>query len=251
MPDAFRSLAACGHLTLIQQQAAPLASALALAPDATRDTAWQDGLDLLAVIAGMKPLCLIGRGVAAPAWQAALTDIAAAAGLVIHEGAPWGPAAAPGLLPEWYLEATARRRAARPVLYLCADAAVQQRAAMLCEQGRVAAADEAELLGYPPCCVDQHHRQALALECLIAVGTERVAAGDCRRRARLIEAGVEPIPATEAEWRLRADLTAIAPAPMTSVNMCAPCAGDRDSAAGLLTRRYRALAAAASYPQRT
>jgi hypothetical protein len=33
--------------------------------------------------------------------------------------------------------------------------------------------------------------------------------------------------------------------------MCGACAGDRGSAAALLTRRYRALAAAALYPQRT
>jgi hypothetical protein len=251
MPEAFPSLAACGRLTRLKQEAAALAAAGALTPAAMRETSWQDGLDLLAVIAGLKPLCLIGRGLAAPAWRAALTEIAAASGLALLDGATWDPWAAPGLLPDWYLAATARRRAAREVLYICADAAIGERAAALCAQGRVAAADEAALLGYPPCCVAQHHRHALDLECLIAAGTERIAQGDRGRMAHLVEAGVEPMPATEAEWQRRADLTAIAPASDTSVNMCGACAGDRGSAAALLTRRYRALAAAALYPQRT
>ncbi|HXP31098.1 MAG TPA: hypothetical protein VN832_08410 [Stellaceae bacterium] len=210
-------------------------------PDVTslapRWAATQDGRDLLALLAGIKPVCLLGRGEAA---SALLLQIAADASLPIVEAAPLAPAPA-GELPEWYLAACLRRREAA-VIYVCRDAVMAQFAAVLAAQGRVSAADEAVLLGYPLCCVEQHHRQALALERFIAELTERRAQGDRARMARLIATGADPSPASAAEWARYDRLTAIAPAPFTSVNMCDGCAGDADSPARRLSRRYRALA---------
>jgi hypothetical protein len=207
------------------------------ADDATRAPPWavtQDGRDLLALFAGIKPVCLLGRGEAA---SASLLRVAADAALPMVEGAPLAPA---GELPDWYLAAWARRRQPA-VIYVCRDDATAQRAA-LAAQGRVSAADEAALLGYPLCCVAQHHRQALALERLIAAMTERMAEGDQARMARLIATGAEPLPSTAAEWACYERLTAIAPAPFTSVNMCDACVAAADSPARRLSRRYRALA---------
>ncbi len=79
--------------------------------------------------------------------------------------------------------------------------------------------------------------------------TARLAQGDPSRMARLIETGVAPLPASAAEWQDYRRLTAIAPAPATSVNMCAACAGDDASPAASLARNYAALAAAAAYPR--
>jgi len=227
--------------------AAALSRALAGVAPAQRDAARQEGLDLVATIAGLKPLCLAGRGVADVDWHAALRRVAAEAGLCLLEAAPWFPADPSGTLPDWYVAATARRGAAT-VAYLCRDDAVRRRAAALSAEGRVAAADEAALLGYPVCCVAQHHRRALAFERLRIELLERIAQGDRERMARLVAAGIEPLPTSEADWRRQARLTAIAPAPATSVNMCDACATDPESAAARLSRRYRALAAAAAYP---
>jgi hypothetical protein len=209
------------------------------ADESTRAPSWaatQDGRDLLALLAGIKPVCLLGRGKAA---NAALLQVAREALLPMVEGASLAPA---GALPDWYFAACSRRRQPA-VIYVCRDVATAQLAAALAAQGRVAAADEAALLGYPLCCVEQHHRQALALERLIAAVTERLAGGDRARMARLIATGVEPLPSTAAEWACYERLTAIAPAPFTSVNMCDACAADGDSPARRLSRRYRALAA--------
>jgi hypothetical protein len=197
--------------------------------------ATQDGRDLLALLAGIKPVCLLGRGAAA---SASLLRVAATAALPTVEGAPLAPA---GDLPDWYLAAYLRRRQPAAI-YVCRDAATARLAASLAARGRVSAADEAALLGYPLCCVEQHHRQALALERFIADKTERAAQGDRARMARLIAAGAEPLPSSAAEWAFYERITAIAPASFTSVNMCDACAAVGDSPARRLSRRYRALA---------
>ena len=234
----------------LQTAAAALVPALSCVPHETRDVAWQDGLDLLATIAGMKPVCLIGRGFADPAWHAALRRVADDTGLPALEAAPWFPAAEPGFLPDWYAAASARRNAA-PVIYICRDDTTRERAAALSAEGRIAAADEAALLGYPLCCVAQHHERALGFERLAAAMLERLAGGDRARMERLAEAGVEPLPATDAEWQQYARLMAIHPSSGTSVNPCDACAADPASAAARLAQRYHRLAVAAGYPPRT
>src|ERR1700689_3035920 len=96
----------------------------------TRVPPWavtQDGRDLLALFAGIKPVCLLGRGEAA---SAALLRVAADAALPVVEGAARGPAAG---LPDWYLAAGGRRRQPA-VIYVCRDDATAQRAATLAAQ---------------------------------------------------------------------------------------------------------------------
>ena len=247
MPYASRSATDHGPL---QAAAAALAPVLSGLPRSARGAGWQDGLDLLATIAGLKPVCLVGRGFADAAWGAALHRVAAEAGLPVLEAAPWFPSAEPGFLPDWYVAAAARRRAS-PVTYLCRDAATRDSAAVLSAQGRVAPADEAALLGYPLCCVEQHHRRALEFERLVAEMIERLAHGDRAHMARLAEAGVEPLPATEEEWQRHESLAAVHPSRGTSVNPCDACAADPASAATQLAHRYARLAATAGYPPRT
>jgi hypothetical protein len=237
--------------SVLRRVAAALGEAVARLPAPQQAAASQDGLDLLAVIAGLKPLCLAGRGGAFdPGFRAALVAAAGSASLSVLEAAPWQPLAPPGALPDWYCDATARRGARMTVLYLCRDAALRAAASALSARGRVGAADEAALLGYPLCCVAQHHRQAIGFEQLVIAMTQRVARGDARQGARLIAAGVVSLPQTDAEWRDYRRLTAIAPAAPTSVNMCDACAGDANGPAAALARAYAALAAEAHYPLR-
>jgi len=199
----------------------------------------QDGLDLLAVVAGLKPVCLVGRGVGDDAWCATLRAAANGEGLITVEATPWEPE---GDLPGWYREATARRRARRNCLYFCRNEGIAVQVKVLSARGRVSADAEAWLLGYPRCCVAQHHERTLAYEHLLAQRTERLSRGDQARMIRLVETGVEPIPATRAEWDEVVALTLIAPARGTSVNMCDECARDPASPAMRLAADYARLA---------
>jgi hypothetical protein len=227
---------------------AALRPALARVEGDLRPAAWQDGLDLLAVIAGLKPVCAIGRGAQYDAWVATLSTVAKDAGLPATEAAPWDPEAADVRLPDWYLTATARRRESHHVLYIGRDGAAAREVARLSTKGRVDVAEEAALLGYPPCCVAEQHSRTLDLERLVAEMTERVAQGDRERMIRMIAAGAAPLPLTRQDWERYSAAVATRPAASTSVNMCGACAADRDSPAQMLSRRYGALAALACYP---
>jgi len=186
----------------------------------------QDGLDLLAVAAGLKPLCLTGRGAEDPGWSRLWNG-------PVFSGPIWE---AEGDFPAWYLAATARRRAKYRVTYLCGDSGVRKAAEALCCLGRVSVEAEAALLGYPACCVAHHHAQTQAIETQIAERASRLASGDETRMVRLIETGTLAIAPP-----------AIRPAPFTSINMCDACALSDESPAALTSHRYRALASAAGY----
>jgi hypothetical protein len=235
------------HGGKLRRVSAALQSALAGIGGDMRAAAGQDGLDLLAVMATLKPVCVIGRGARDEDWTAALRAIAARAALPAIDAAAWDPEAADGDLPRWYIEATALRRARRPVLYIGCDDAAVRRVAALSAKGRVGVAEEAALLGYPQCCVARHHARTIALERLAAELTERVAKGDAERMSRMIEAGAAPLPSAPADWQRYAEAAALAPAAGTSIAMCDACAADPDRPAQYLSRRYRALAVLARY----
>ena len=232
----------------LRPAAAHLARLLAEVPPASRPAAWQDGLDLLAVAAELKPVGMLGRGFADAAWLGAAEARARALGLSALTGACWHPAPPDQAFPDWYSTATAERDARATALYVWRDDADGAGVRRLCADGRVAPEDEAALLGYPVCCVVQHHAQALALERLTVALVTRLAGDDIAHRQRLVAGGVMLTPQSELEWRQLEAASAVAPQPFTSVNRCAACASDPDRPAGRLGRRYRALARRLDYP---
>ncbi len=209
--------------------------------------AWQDGLDLLAVAAGLKPVCLLGRGDIDPEWLDSARAIAADLGLAARDGVGWLPAAPDDALPSWYREATATRLRSAPVVYIYADPRAAADIDALATGERVGAAAEAALLGYPLCCVAEHHTKTLALEQLTIALLARIAGEDVERLRRLVVAGVTPTPREADEWRRFEAVAAIDPEPFTSINRCAGCAADPDGPAGRIGRAYRALAAELGY----
>jgi hypothetical protein len=232
----------------LRPAAARLARLLAGLAPALRPAAWQDGLDLLAVADGLKPVCLLGRGDTDAAWLDAAAALARDLRLSMLTGACWHPATRDAGLPGWYDAALAARRAGETARYIWRDRAHGAAIRRCCAAGRIAPEDEAALLGYPVCCVAQHHAQARALEQLLATWVMRLAGDDTARGQRLVAAGVTPTPQTAGEWRQLEAAGAIAPQPWTSVNRCAACARDPDGPAGRLGRRYRALARGLAYP---
>lgn len=192
------------------------------------------GLDLLAVAAGLKPLCIV------------LEESDAAATFAAREGLPhavlarWSHREA----PDWYAAARGSARARHPTLHVARDHETLRAAVALSARGVATPEEEAALLGYPLCCVRAHHRRAAALDALVADMTERAAGGDPARMARMIEAGAAPLPLT-AEERARFAALAAAPSRWTGIVACESCATDPARPAGLLEAAYRALAAQA------
>jgi hypothetical protein len=190
-------------------------------------SAGPERLDLLAVAAGEKPLCLLANESAAA--------LAAATGLPSRAVRPWSPA---GIVPDWY--EAARRRLRRLVLAVARDEDTLDRAQALSVRGRIGAEEEAAILGYPLCCVAQHHARALALENLVAAMAAR--GGDAAQAARLIAAGIDPTPLTQSEWERYAALAAAAPLPLSGIVPCEACAADPLSPARAIEARYAARA---------
>ena len=232
----------------LRPAAAHLARRLAGVAPAVRSAVWQDGLDLFAVAAGLKPVGLLGRGFADAAWLGAAEALARTLGLSALTGACWHPALRDPGFPDWYSAAVAERDTRATALYVWRDDVNGAGVRRLGADGRVAPEDEAALLGYPVCCVVQHHAQALALERLTVALVTRLAGDDIAHRRRLVAGGVMPTPQSEVEWRQLEAAGAIAPQPYTSVNRCAACASDPNRPAGRLGRRYRELARRLDYP---
>jgi len=232
----------------LQPAAARLARLLEPVAPAAWPTAWQDGLDLLAVAAGLKPVCLLGRGFADAAWLGAAEALARDLRLSTLTAACWHPAPRDPDFPNWYRAALKARRAHQTAVHVWRDDARGERVRRLCADGRVTPEDEAALLGYPECCVVQHHAQTHALEQLTVALVTRLAGDDIAHRQRLVAGGVTPTPRSETEWRQLEAATAIAPQPYSSVNRCAACARDPGRPAGRLGELYRNLARRLDYP---
>jgi hypothetical protein len=207
---------------------------VALIDEPRDEAAWQDGLDLLAAAAGVKPAAMFADEFARWRGVAARFELRAA------ELAPWAPAAPEEFLPRWYLEASAARRARRKLLLLARSDDVLRRAALLSAKGRANAAEEAALLGYPRCCVETHHEMTLTLEREAAERVARDNPGDEARMIRLVAAGALPFIAPRP----------ITPSRSTSVNLCASCVADPASPARHLERAYEELAICARYGAR-
>ena len=215
----------------------PLDALAAALPPARDGDEWQDGLDFLAAAAGLKPVAMFGRGGSAiEAWRALAQKFA----LPMIETASWDATPPENFLPPWYLDATSARRARHKILLVARDGKILARAAELAARGRLSAAEEAEILGYPQCCVVEHHAAALALERETAYLVARAHPDDTARRIRIVASGATPYlpppPITPSRW--------------TSVNLCRACASADTSPARMLEETYRALAARLDYPAR-
>ncbi len=203
-----------------------------------RATAAQEALDFLAMLAGLKPVAMLGRGFADPQWIKGALRIAADLELHIVEGPYWDAVPAPRGLPEWYAEHTRAAFAGFRAHYVCKARATADEVRALCRTGTPTVADEARLLGYPPCCVEAHYAHSRDYRIVWLSILDRAAGGDEAEMRRLLADGAPLTPATDDERvRLEAAM-AVRTAPFTSVNMCAACAASTDGPARLMSKRY-------------
>lgn len=238
-------MASVNHLPIADPAAAaPLVSALLIAA-AEEDfaSAWQDGLDLLGTLAGVKPACLLYANCS---WAEPMAGLARSLGLERLDFATQYPARFSEALPTWYLEALD----GRSVLLLPRD---RLGGALAVTASRfIAPGAEARLLGYPECCVRAHQEQSLAFANFWVELAQRFAGGDETRLSELARSGWLPSPRDDGERNRMLDALAADIEPMTSINRCPACrAGGAQSAAAREGGALRAVAESSGYSETT
>lgn len=220
-------------------------SAAAGSPDDDRDrmVAAQEALDFLAMLSGIKPLFLLGRGYNDPDWIDGVLAIAKTQNLQIVEGPYWDAGIDVKALPEWYLAYVRAAFACRKAWYICRSRAVADEAADICAGViPLTIAREARLLGYPECCVESHYARSRAYQNIWFDILGRAAQNDEAKMRRMLAEGAPLQPETGAGREGLEAAMAVKPCPYTSINMCESCAADPDSPARRLSKRYADLA---------
>ena len=204
----------------------------------------QEALDFLAMMAGIKPVMLLGRGLNEPAWIHAVLQIAADAKLHVVEGQFWDASADAGTdLPDWFLDHNRQAFAEHRAYYICRARAASDEVAKICETATISVAQEARLLHYPECCVRGHYARAAEYQQVWLDLLRRRAGGDDAKAAELLAANEALEPETEEDAkRLTAAMKTVA-VPFTSINACDSCIGGGPTApANLMSLEGRKLA---------
>jgi hypothetical protein len=206
----------------------------------------QEALDFLAMMAGEKPVMLLGRGYNDPIWIKGVLQVATNTKLHIVEGPFWdaSPDAGAGAdLPDWYLDHTRRAFTEHRAWYISRAKSAADEVAEICETATITVADEARLLNYPDCCVRAHYDRAAEYQRIWLDMLRRKAGGDDQKAADLLAANEPLEPETDEDIkRLEAAMRAI-PVPFTSINACDACINGGPSApANVKSLEGRALA---------
>ena len=206
-----------------------------------RGMATQEAIDFVAMMAGVKPVYITGRGFDHDGWRAAVLELAASNRLYVVPGAYWEAVRPPSDLPGWFVEIGRRGLAEGRAHYIAKGRAVADELKAIAEEGRPGIAQEARLLGFPVCCVESHYDAAAAFERATFEILSRRADGDEAEMKRIAE-GPEPVrPESEEEHMLLTTAVSVRPARYTSLNMCERCAADPASPGARLSATYGAL----------
>lgn len=215
-----------------------------------RATAAQEAIDFIAMMAGLKPVYVTGRGFDHDGWRAVVLELAASNRLYVVPGPYWEAVRPSSELPGWFIEIGRKGLDEGRAHYVAKGRAVADEIKALAEEGRPEVAQEARLLGFPVCCVEAHYAAAAAFEHATFEILSRRTDGDEAEMRRLAE-GPEPVrPETDEERMLLATAVNVRPARYTSLNMCESCAADPESPGAKLSRAHAAMVAALSGKKR-
>jgi hypothetical protein len=208
-----------------------------------RAASLQDSLDLVAVVAGAKPVALIGCGYPAGSWLDAVADLAIGQGLAVRRGGvPWAIAEEIDTLPDWYRKPMLASWGAADLLTIARADLLQPFKSRAPEM--VGAVDGGRLLGYPSCCVIDHHARRHFYHAFV-IELIRSARDGEEEQARFAASELSP-PLRDASDGLRlAQALRATPVPFTSLDMCPECTAQwPHSPAGKMSATYQALAEA-------
>jgi hypothetical protein len=210
----------------------------------------QEILDVLAALSGLKPVCVLGRGLDDKGWIANVSDIAATIGLHVAGGPlwdamPWAATFRGTKLPDWYVDHCRDELAQHRAVYIWRTQAAGSAAQIVnASGGKLSIADEARLLGFPECCVAAFYQRALRYHGATISMLGRYGRNDEKQMRALMEGEGNMSPSTEQEIADLQAAFAIQPAPFGSWNMCDSCIASDAGPSANLSMRYRELAAA-------
>ena len=215
----------------------------------------QETLDFLAMVAGIKPVFMTGRGFYDALWIKSVIELANAMGLDVEIGPMWNALAGREGLPEWFVRFAIEAHRSEAV-FISKEAATAQAVHAAVTGNPVSIADEAALLSYPACCVRAEYQRNECLDRAFFMMLSRAAGEDQQRIRFLIDDHVRLAAETPAEIAMLNAASAVNMAPFTSINMCGACASNRQSPARKIAAEHEQLARsidltfADSFPQR-
>ena len=204
----------------------------------------QEMLDFLAMLAGLKPVCLLGRGFDPPGWASGVERLAREVGLHVLLGPKWYAEPKHAGLPDWFPETAPIDAVDAPAMYVCKSGHLARQVSAIWAGGAPTVEQEARLLGYPHCCVRDHYRRARMHHDAFSLMLSRIANGDQDEMRRLVREEVDLTAETDQEKALLMEACTVRAAPYTSILMCGSCAVDANGPAMRLSRQYEHLARA-------
>jgi len=194
--------------------------------------------DFLAMLEGIKPVFLHGRGLAPPIWIEEVLGIAGDLGLRVIVG-PFWDATDYGEFPEWYAEKSRAQLEPYRAWYIYRDDAVEMSVRRInAASGRLSMTEEAQLLGYPVCCVNAHYERANRYHRGTLAILKRLSNGDDNMMQKLFLGGAQLTPVTQQEIEDFHEAFDIHEPRLGSWNMCHSCTNGTNSASDVLTRQY-------------
>lgn len=207
-----------------------------------REVAPQEMLDFLAMIYGIKPVVLIGRGFDDQQWISGVRRVARDMNLYEIEGAKWNAEPESCEFLRWLAKEDQSNLLANLVSYICKSRSTADLLNTICNKRSITIKDESFLLGYPRCCVEEHYLRHRMMDQGMRLMLNRTAKGDESEIIRLIKEDVAMSPETEEEKKLITEAKRCVSAPYTSILMCRTCETNTNSPALLLSKRYKKLA---------
>lgn len=202
----------------------------------------QEMLDYLAMLSGLKPVYLLGRGFDDTEWAAGAIAMATKTGLCVIEGPQWGAQHPDKTMPAWFRDHLDKQNPTQPVFYICRVKGTAEAVQATLDNATITIDEEARLLGYPVCCVKAHYERQAKFNKVFYELVKRTAGGDEAEMKRILEEDIEVAAETAEEEAAMKEAMEFEPAPYTSFHMCPACTADENSTGGKLSKRYEALA---------
>ncbi|MBK19619.1 MAG: hypothetical protein CMM52_12365 [Rhodospirillaceae bacterium] len=194
--------------------------------------------DFLAMLYGIKPVFLHGRGLAPENWIEEVLNLARDLELEIIEG-PFWDATPYGEFPNWYHEHCRAELKPYRAWYICQDAeTVDAVQSVNSANGRLSIPKEAKLLGYPECCVNAHYARASHYHRGTLSILKRLTKGNEKQMQDLVRGGAHLAPETEKEIKHFDAAFEIHEPELGSWNMCASCVRSTNQASATLVQQY-------------